>query len=159
MDLTPLVWAILGVLMTVSEFIVPGFVIFFFGAGALLTALLTWLLGGLEGDYLLQIIIWLGASGLSLGLLRRYFARAFRGSEYEGPADDEVIGRQVRVLEAISPDKPGRVKFHGTSWIARSYDDHYGEGETVEILQTEGSGFVVTRSILGDDAPPRADDT
>jgi membrane protein implicated in regulation of membrane protease activity len=155
MDFTPLVWAILGVLMTVSEFLVPGFVIFFFGAGALLTALLSWLLGGLEGNYFLQILIWLGSSGLSLALLRRYFAKSFRGEDYQGPNDEAVIGRRVKVIEAITPDDPGRVRFRGTSWLARSYDESYQEGETVEILQTEGSGFVVTRSILGDDAPPR----
>ena len=157
MDFTPLVWAILGVLMTVSEFIVPGFVIFFFGAGALLTALLTWLLGGLEGNYVFQILIWLASSSLSLALLRRYFAKSFRGSEYQGPRDDEVIGHRVKVIEAITPDEPGRVRFRGTSWLARSYDESYEAGETVEILQTEGSGFVVTKSILGDDAPPRVE--
>ncbi|MFP4483273.1 MAG: NfeD family protein [Spirochaetota bacterium] len=158
MDFTPLVWAILGVVMTVSEFIVPGFVIFFFGAGALLTALLTWLLGGLEGNYLLQILIWLASSSLSLALLRRYFAKSFRGREYEGPRDDEVIGHRVKVIEPIAPDEPGRVRFHGTSWLARSYDERFDVGETVEILQTEGSGFLVTRSILGNDAPPRIDE-
>jgi membrane protein implicated in regulation of membrane protease activity len=153
MDLTPLVWAILGVLMTVSEFVIPGFVIFFFGAGALLTALLSWLLGGLEGNYFLQILIWLGSSGLSLALLRRYFAKSFRGEEFTGPRDDETIGHQVKVIERISPENPGRVRFRGTSWIARSYDESYEEGETVEILKSDGSGFIVTRSIFGDTVP------
>ena len=157
MDFTPLVWAILGILMTVSEFIVPGFVIFFFGAGALLTGLLTWLLGGLEGNYVLQILIWVGSSGLSLAFLRRYFGKSFRGEEYQGPNDEAIIGHRVKVIEPITPDEPGRVRFRGTSWLARSYDENYEKGETVEILQTEGSGFVVTRSILGDDAPPHID--
>ncbi|MCP4148860.1 MAG: hypothetical protein GY757_14030, partial [bacterium] len=37
------IWAILGVVLVFIEFIIPGLVIVFFGVGALITALTTWI--------------------------------------------------------------------------------------------------------------------
>jgi membrane protein implicated in regulation of membrane protease activity len=146
-----LLWAILGLALVLSEFLIPGFVIFFFGAGALVNALLVGLIPGLRDSLPLQLIIWLGTSGLSLAVLRRYFARWFRGSTID-PADDSAyLGKQVKVLEPIDPENPGRVRFQGVSWEARSYDEAFTPGDRVEIIKKEGMSFIVTRSISGDD--------
>jgi membrane protein implicated in regulation of membrane protease activity len=147
MDFMPYVWAVLGLLFILSEFFIPGFVIFFFGAGALLTTLLTALVPGLNSRLPLQILIWLASSGLSLAFLRRYFSRIFKGSLLESE-EDKYSGEKARVIEAISPEEPGRISFKGTSWKAVCYDESFAEGETVEILKREGMVFVVTGSIL-----------
>ena len=57
--MVPLIWAILGLAMVVAEFVIPGFVIFFFGLGALINALLTAIFPGLAGNIPLQVITWL----------------------------------------------------------------------------------------------------
>ncbi len=147
MDFMPYVWAVLGLLFILSEFFIPGFVIFFFGAGALLTTLLTALLPGLNSRLPLQILIWLASSGLALAFLRKYFSRIFKGSMLESE-EDKYGGEKARVVEAISPENPGRISFKGTTWKAVSYDESFKEGDTVEILKHEGMVFVVTGSIL-----------
>ena len=77
----PLIWLIAGLLMIGAEFIIPGFVIFFFGVGAIILSGLTWLIPGLQSNYLLQFIIWIASSGLTLAFLRKFFSKIFKGKE------------------------------------------------------------------------------
>ena len=62
-------WAILGLLLVLAEFVVPQFVVFFFGIGALLNALLVALFPGLSGRIPAQLLLWIVTSSVSLGLL------------------------------------------------------------------------------------------
>jgi membrane protein implicated in regulation of membrane protease activity len=146
-----LYWAIAGIILIISEFFIPGFVIFFFGAGALLNALLTAVIPALKSNILVQVIIWLGFSGLSLFTLRRYFARIFRGLFLDSRSSTDQAGEKVDVVEDISPKKPGRIRYQGTTWRAVSFTESFKAGEKVEILKKENLTFVVTRSLLGGD--------
>ncbi len=147
----PLFWILLGLILIGSEFLIPGFVIFFFGAGAILTGALTAILPVIRESLPLQILIWAGSSGLSLALLRKYFAPIFRGSLLSRSEDRTAIGDKAHVLERIGPDQPGRIQYHGTSWPAVTYDDEPLEkDQSVEIMRKEGMNFVVTRSIMED---------
>ena len=148
MELVPFIWSLLGVLLIISEFFIPGFVIFFFGAGALLNGLLTTLLPVLRPQFAIQIIIWLAFSGVSLFGLRKYLSKVFKGRLLGSRDELEFTGRQVEVIKQIRPDKPGRVRFAGTTWKAISYDETLKTGEKVEILEKKNLTFVVTKSII-----------
>ncbi len=143
-----LIWAIVGVVLIISEFFIPGFVIFFFGAGALFNALLTALIPPLQNSILLQVFVWLAASGLSLFTLRKYFSKIFKGRLVDGKGATDYAGEKAVVTEDITPDKPGRIRFQGTSWKAMSYNETLKAGETVEILKEDNLTFVVTNSLL-----------
>ena len=147
--MVPLIWAVAGLALILAEFIVPEFVIFFFGMGALLNSLVLALVPALGDNVLLQIVIWLGFSALSLFGLRRYLSRWFKGRRFEEDDKAEFIGKKARVLEEITPEKPGRIRFGGTSWTAYSYDETFAKGDTVEIIRREGTRFLVTGSITG----------
>lgn len=147
-----LIWAIIGVVLIISEFFIPGFVIFFFGSGALLNAVLTAVIPFLRSSILAQVLIWLGFSGLSLFVLRRYFSKIFSGRLFEGRVSTDMAGEKADVIEDISPGKPGRIRFHGTSWRAVSDTETFKVGETVEILKKENMTYVVTRSLLENDS-------
>ena len=149
MSFVPFIWAILGILLIGSEFFIPGFVIFFFGLGAVLNALLTAIIPIIRNSIPLQMILWLATSSISLFGLRRYFAKAFRGRLITGIDDQSVVGSTAVVVEEIAPDRPGRIKFQGTTWTAKSYDEILPAGRTVEILQKDGLTFTVTSSLLG----------
>lgn len=146
-----LIWAIVGVVLIISEFFIPGFVIFFFGSGALLNAILTAVVPFLRSSVLAQVLIWLGFSGLSLFVLRRYFSKIFSGGLFEGRVSTDLAGEKVKVIEDIAPGNPGRIRFHGTSWRAVSDTETFKVGETAEILKKENMTYVVTRSLLEDD--------
>lgn len=143
-----LIWAIVGVVLIISEFFIPGFVIFFFGAGALFNALLTALIPPLQNSILLQVFVWLAASGLSLFTLRKYFSKIFKGRLVDGKGSTDYAGEKAVVTEDITPDKQGRIRFQGTSWKAMSYNETLKAGETVEILKEDNLTFIVTRSLL-----------
>lgn len=136
-------WGVLGVLFIAAEMVIPGFTIFFFGAGALLTALAAAVLPLVSGSFGLQVLIWAGSSILSFTFLRRRFRKIFRGTVLDKPQEDG-IGEMVKVLEEITPDKPGRVRFRGTSWAAASLSENFSPGDTVEIIETTGLTLTVT---------------
>lgn len=151
MVILPYAWAIFGILLIASELFVPGFVIFFFGAGALVTALLTGLLPGLSGRIPLQLLLWLAASGASLLGLRRALARVFRGRKVSTDSEEHA-GAEAVVIEDIGPERAGRVRFQGTSWAAESYGEVLKSGEKVQILKRENLTLIVTRPFLNGDA-------
>lgn len=151
MDFLHLIWLIGGFGLILLEFILPGFVIFFFGAGALLTGILTWLIPGLSSSVLLQALLWLGTSSLTLGIFRKRLAPIFKGKSIEAGQEDDNnddAGTTAEVNKAISPNKPGRIRLHGTTWEARSFDESFAAGDKVEILKKEGMVYYVTKSLI-----------
>lgn len=115
----PSLWFIGGLLLTFSEFIVPGVLICFFGIAAMLMAGLLLLWPGIPSSLLLALYI---ATSLALLFgLRRYMPNTFRGRvklAESDPDEDDVAGAPATVVEAISPEVPGKVEFRGTNWTA-----------------------------------------
>lgn len=149
MDVT--IWAILGGVLLLAEFAVPELVVIFFGLGALINAFLIALIPGLRGDIPLQIILWAATSGLSLALLRKYAARWFRGDDVKPDASDS--GNTAEVIEQIQPDRPGRIRYRGTSWQATAVDESIPVGATVTILEKQNLTYLVTRGDLLESDP------
>ncbi len=125
-------WAMVGLGLMLCEFIVPGLILFFFGIGALITALLVWLLPiGLPA----QLIIFTVASLVSLFGLRRLIKPVFTGKASDINSDtfnEGMAGQQAKVSEVIKPDAAGKVMLNGTAWKAES-DETLNVGETVVI--------------------------
>jgi len=142
-----LIWAVTGLLLILAEFAVPQFVVFFFGLGALVNAILVPLVPGLSRNIPLQLILWAITSGVSLGMLRKYASRWFRG-DTGGTNSDADVGRTATVLEEIAPDSPGRISLHGTSWRAITIDETIPAGSTVTILGKENLSYTVTAGDL-----------
>jgi membrane protein implicated in regulation of membrane protease activity len=147
--MAPLIWAILGLVFVVSEFVVPEFVIFFFGVGALLNSLLTAIFPSIAASIPLQILTWLGFSAATLFSLRKYLAGWFKGRKFDEDDQAEWIGRAAKVTQEIGPESPGRISLNGTTWVAESYGESFKPGDHVEVLRREGTRFLVTRSLTG----------
>ena len=145
----PFLWTLLGLLLIASEMIIPGFTIFFFGTGAIVTGILSGIIPGLSDSFAFQGLIWILSSILSFGFFRKKFARIFRGTILNREIDRDV-GRTAEVIEAISPDKSGRVRYQGTSWKAISYTESFEPGAKVDIVKEENLTFIVSRAILED---------
>lgn len=136
------IWLLLGILLAVSEFAVPGLVIVFFGIGALVTALVTWVA---EPDLVWQIAIFAVASVGTLVLGRRCcrgllhgqtFRRAAPAEDIE-TASDALIGATGRVTGAIRPPESGRVAVRGSDWSATA-DEPLEPGTTVRVVSRDG---------------------
>lgn len=141
------VWAFIGLVMIGLEFLIPGLVIIFFGAGALITSILTAIIPGLKSGIGWQIVLWLGASGLSLAFLRKYLSKVFRGKTLIDTGE-KPSGKTAKVTERITPDNPGRVHFEGTTWKASSYTETLNKGETVTVLKQEGLTLIVSKALV-----------
>lgn len=114
-----LVWFIIGLVLFLLELVLPGFVIFFFGVGAWITALLCLIANpGIN----LQAIVFGVTSILSLLLLRRMIQKRFfyTREELSREVEDEFTGREAVAITDIEPGDTGKVEFKGTSWKAES---------------------------------------
>ncbi len=143
--LTPLVWFIVALVLMLLELAAPGILLFFFGIGALVTSLLAWL--GIIESTILQLLVFLFVSVLSIVLLRSKMKNTFRGKEriVKDPEADleEFVGKTARVIESISPDEQrGKVEFRGASWDARA-DVPLEVGAAVEIVSRNNLMLIV----------------
>lgn len=130
------IWAVAGITLVIADVLTATFVLVFFGTGALVTALTTWLnlTRSIEGQFLVFSV----ASVLSMILFRKAAKERF-GRSAEGPEYSEFIGERARVAEPIPSNGEGRVEFRGAEWIAFSDTDiEIPEGSTVTIVAVEG---------------------
>jgi membrane protein implicated in regulation of membrane protease activity len=147
MNIDPLlVWFLIGLVLVLSEFMLPGIILVFFGLGAWITCLTTWagLTDGLAG----QLLVFAVSSILLLVLLRRWFRARFLGHK-AGEQDpfanlDDFTGETVTVIEDVSA-AGGRVEFKGAAWSARSASE-IPAGTRATVVAVEGITLVVEPS-------------
>ena len=130
-----IIWFIIGLALFLLELVLPGFVIFFFGVGAWITALLCLIANpGLN----LQVIVFAITSVLSLLALRKLIQKRFFYTK-EGMSEsveDEFTGKEAIALTDFEPGKNGKVDFKGTTWKAES-ESVISEGQRVIIKNKE----------------------
>lgn len=126
-------WFIIGLIILVLEFVAPGLVLFFFGVGAWLVAILCLIF---DITLNLQLFIFVVTSVVLLLSLRKWMQKLFKGKMnlLEKFSEDEFAGLQVTVVETISPPKRGKVEVHGTNWNAEA-ETEIPKGQTVEIIK------------------------
>ena len=136
-------WIVVGAVFVVLELIVPGMVLVFLGAGALLVALLVWL--GLVQTWVASITTWFIASLVLLLVLRGFFQRFISGDAETQSTDEDfdTYGKVVDVVEAIGPDKEGRIRYRGTTWQAACYDNTLEAGTKAQIVCRENLIWIV----------------
>jgi inner membrane protein len=135
------VWFIIGLVLFLLELVLPGFVIFFFGVGAWITALLCLIANpGIN----LQVIVFAVTSVLSLLLLRKMIQNRFFFSKEElsKEVEDEFSGKEAVALTDFGADKNGKVEFKGTTWKAES-ESAITEGQRVIIKEKENFKLIV----------------
>ena len=118
-----LLWLIVGIILILSEFIIPGFIICFFGAAAIITGILYWFIPSLALAW--QILLFAVLGVVLLVACRRYMPGVFKGRENgsAGDIDDDNVSGNICVCTAdIAPGVPGKVEFRGTLWNAVSSD-------------------------------------
>lgn len=140
-----LFWAIVGVILIFMDLFIPSFVIAFFGGGALVTAITTYL--GITPGYASQLLVFIISSIALLVTLRRALKRLLVGdtSKEDDQQFDVEIGKVIPVIEEINPEKgTGRVRYQGTDWGASAVSI-IPEGESVKIVGRENLTLKVTR--------------
>lgn len=137
------IWFIIGLVFFLLEFVIPGFILFFFGIGAWIVAIIS-LFADISTN--IQLIIFLTSSIVSV-LLFRNWVKVKLGINKKSPQvlEDEFVGKTAKAETPIAPGMNGKVYFKGTSWDASS-DDTIAAGDNV-VITGNRSILLIVRSI------------
>ncbi|HOJ50903.1 MAG TPA: NfeD family protein [Spirochaetota bacterium] len=151
-----LIWLILGIIFIAIEAIIPGFIIFWFGIGAIFTSFLFYL-----SIIKTQETGWLIFFLLSLTLLSLWnfyfknsnikFFKILRKKTSDDSYDPTLIGLRGVCISSISGNIPGRVKlyqiYHGIKeWDAISESNEFiDKGEEIEVVSLKGIKLIVKK--------------
>ena len=140
----PVIWFLIGLAFLLLELAIPGLIIFFFGLGAWVVALLFIFF---EPGLTLQLLIFTVASILLLLLLRKSLKRKFFKEDQSTDAslEEEFVGKLAVAETDIKPGTNGRVSFKGTHWNATS-DSVIKKGSRVKITGKESITLTVTKA-------------
>ncbi len=135
------IWFIIGLALFLLELVIPGFVIFFFGVGAWITALVCLIS---EPGINFQVIIFAVTSVLSLLVFRKMIQKKFfyTREDRSDAVEDEFTGKEAIAKVDFGPGKTGKVEFKGTSWNAESGAE-IKAGQTVTINGKESFKLIV----------------
>lgn len=142
------IWLILGVLFIVAEIFTSGFVLLWFGIGALVAALLAFTgVVGLPLQILAFLVISIALTIASRTIFERFLMRGSPGRELKTGMDamPGVIGVVVEPSKGAMQE--GAVRVFASTWRAFPVDgeEPLREGEQVEIERVEGASVFVRR--------------
>jgi inner membrane protein len=142
-----LAWLAIGVALMAAEVLAPGFIVFWFGVGALAASLAVFL--GLHSVYG-ELLIFLGVSIGSLLLWHLVLRKRLPGSGRSDERDATISELRGRITARVAPDAEGRVElhtpFHGIrGWKARS-NQELEPGAEIEVVDAKGIALIVKRS-------------
>ena len=150
-QIIPILWLALGVALIIAEIFTLGFVLFWFGIGALAAAVAGLLGAGLGIQFLIFAVVSIALTVMS----RTIFSRYLPLSSGEGirTGVDSLPGKIGTVTTASKGAlNEGAVKVYGSTWTAFPLDEGVlVEGEKVEVVEVKGSSIYVKR--LRDELP------
>lgn len=147
MELSPelLTWIFFlgGLLLMLLETVLPGGVAFFLGAGGLVIAGLRAM--GLLMDPITAALTWIFLSTALTIALRPFAMRYFGGDVSMKMTDEdaEAMGQRVKVIEAAGEESPGRIRFRGAEWDARTTEGRLPKGAHARILYRENLTWII----------------
>jgi membrane protein implicated in regulation of membrane protease activity len=136
-------WAILGVILIVAEIFTLGFVLFWFGLGALIAALAGFMGIGLAGQFLIFAVV-----SITLTFFSRKIFHGYQNKNTDILTGiDSIVGKIGTVSNSSKGAlNKGEVKVFGSIWAAISVDGEILlEGEKVEVVEVKGSTIYVQK--------------
>ncbi len=147
-DFAWILWTILGIVLIIAEIFTPGFVLLWFGVGALAAALASFLGLGLAAQFLVFILLSSLLTALSRTIFVNYFARP--GEEGAGlrSGADALPGQVGTVVTSSSGAmQEGAVKVFGSVWTAypAEGEEPLEAGDRVVVERLRGASIYVRR--------------
>jgi len=146
-------WMLIGIILMLTELLVPALVAFWFGLGAVLLAGLLWVFP--EIGLAWQLFIWLCFSALMLLAWYFHFRRYMFDRTQAGLSRKAVLGTCGQVLESPMGSEPGRVRFTipilGDMEWPFICESSVAPGDRVWVIDVSGNTLVVNN------APPKSE--
>ena len=142
-----IIWLIVGVALMVAEIFTLGFVLFWFGIGALAAAFTGFLGLGIGWQFLVFAIVSIALTAMSRTIFLKYLPLGDDGGSVKTGMD--ALPGKVGTVTSASKGAllEGAVKVYGSTWTAYPIDgeSELVEGEKVEVVQIKGSSIYVRR--------------
>ena len=132
-------WLIVTALSLILEFITTEMLCIWFAGGGLVALILSAI--GLGWYY--QVIVFIVVSFLLILAFRQAVLKKLNSTEVRTNAD-MAIGKEFRLLSAITFDNMGTIKVNDVTWNAVSYNDMpIPAGTIVIVKELKGNKYVV----------------
>jgi len=141
-----ILWVVLGVGLIIAEIFTLGFVLLWFGIGAIAAALVGTMGGGFLLQFLVFAIVSIALTAMSRTIFARYLPHGDGNAMKSGV--DSLPGKIGTVTTASKGAlKESAVKVFGSTWTAFPVDGETElvEGEKVEVVEVKGSSIYVRR--------------
>ena len=141
-----IMWLVLGVALIIAEVFTLGFVLLWFGVGAIAAAIAGLLGLGFVGQFLVFAIVSVGLTAMSRTIFAKYLAHRDDNAVKMGV--DSLPGQIGTVtMSSRGALREGAVKVYGSTWTAFPVDGEtlLEEGEKVEVVSVRGASIYVRR--------------
>ena len=141
-------WAVLGLVLLIAEIFTPGFVLLWFGVGALAAALAGLVGLGLPVQFLVFCAVSVGLTLASRTIFSRYFVRTEEEGGSLKTGVDALPGKVGTVVTSSAGAlKEGAVKVFGSTWTAypAEGEDPLEAGDRVVVEAVRGASIYVRR--------------
>jgi membrane protein implicated in regulation of membrane protease activity len=134
------VWLIIAGLFFVGEIATVGFLIFWFGIGALIAMIVSFF----TSNIIIQTTIFVISSTILI-FATKPFVKKFADVKKTNTNVYSIIGKKALVIKTIDPiHSVGQIKINGEVWTAESENNQViDEGSEVEILEIKGVKAIV----------------
>jgi len=141
-----IIWIILGVILIVAEIFTLGFVLLWFGIGAIAAAFAGWLGFGFTFQFLIFAAVSIALTAMSRTILVDYFSKD-KADEIKMGMDS--LPGQIGTVTMASKGalQEAAVKVYGSTWTAFPVNGEISlvEGEKVEVVRVQGSSIYVQK--------------
>lgn len=133
-------WLIIAGLFFVGEIATVGFLIFWFGVGALIAMLVSFF----TSNIIIQTTIFVISSTILI-FATKPFVKKFADVKKTNTNVYSIIGKRALVIKTIDPiHSVGQIKINGEVWTAESEDNQViEESSEVEIIEIKGVKAIV----------------
>ncbi len=142
-----ILWTVLGVILVIAEVFTAGFVLLWFGVGALAAALAGFLGAGFAAQFIVFIAVSTGLTALSRTIFVNYFAGREEGGLKSGA---DALPGQVGTVVTSSQGalNEGAVKVFGSVWTAYPAEGEppLEAGDRVVVEHLRGASIYVRRA-------------
>src|SRR5258708_434438 len=134
-----ILWLILGVGLIVAEIFTLGFVLFWFGIGAIVAALAAYMGAGIGAQFLVFAIVSIALTAMSRTIFAKYLPHNETDAVKMGM---DALPGQIGTVATSSKGalQEAAVKVYGSTWTAfpENGEDDLVEGEKVEVVRVRG---------------------
>ena len=134
------IWLIISGLFFIGEIATVGFLIFWFGVGALIAMIVSLF----TSNIIIQTTIFVVSSTILI-FATKPFVKKFADVKKTNTNVYSIIGKKALVIKTIDPIRSvGQIKLNGEVWTAESENNEViEEGLEVEILEIKGVKAIV----------------